>query len=101
MLELLLWVIGAHFIGDYAMQSDWMAKNKGKSIYVMIAHCAIYTVVCAIPFEMFGACIPWVMGIIFITHFFSDYLKCNNLYGLAIDQTIHILILVSMVTMYD
>jgi hypothetical protein len=38
-----LWLIGAHFVGDIALQSSWQADNKGKYWYVMLSHCIIWT----------------------------------------------------------
>lgn len=34
----------AHFIGDYALQNDYMALNKGKDNYVLFAHVATWTI---------------------------------------------------------
>lgn len=35
--------IGCHILGDYVIQSDWMAQNKTKSNLPAIAHAASYT----------------------------------------------------------
>lgn len=32
----------AHFVGDYWLQSDWMAIEKGKSLWVAGLHGAVY-----------------------------------------------------------
>ena len=33
----MIWLIFAHFIGDFALQSDWMANNKGYKWIIMFA----------------------------------------------------------------
>jgi hypothetical protein len=32
-----------HFIGDYFLQTDWMAMNKSKKSWNCLVHCLIYT----------------------------------------------------------
>lgn len=39
-------LIFTHYLGDFGLQSDWMAKNKAPSsgewwVHVMVAHCGI------------------------------------------------------------
>lgn len=38
----------AHLIGDYVIQSDWMANNKTKKWSAIIAHVVLYTA-CFVP----------------------------------------------------
>ena len=39
-----------HFIGDFLLQSDWMAKNKSKSLKALALHVSMYM----IPFFYVG-----------------------------------------------
>ena len=59
--------IMAHMVGDYLLQSDWMAQNKTKSAFPAIAHAVMYS----IPFLFFA---PSIMAISFIvgTHYLID-----------------------------
>lgn len=101
MLSLFLVLLGAHFIGDYALQSDYLAANKGKSLYVLTAHSAIWTF-CIVMTAVFarGIATPaWVMLLVlFIPHFVIDKMKVRGLYffsgltpksALAVDQLLH------------
>lgn len=46
-----VWLIFAHYIGDFALQSNWQAQNKGKLWYVMLSHCMIWTAMICIALE--------------------------------------------------
>lgn len=43
-----IWVpmvlIAAHFLGDFVLQSHWMASNKSKSTEALMAHIGTYSV---------------------------------------------------------
>lgn len=57
----------AHAIGDYLLQSDWMANNKTKDSAAAAAHAIVYT----IPFLLFTTMgVPLV--VICGTHFLID-----------------------------
>lgn len=43
-----IFIMTIHFIADFILQSDWMAKNKSKSNKALLAHVSIYTLVLAI-----------------------------------------------------
>ena len=44
MIKSLLFVLMAHMVGDYLFQSDYLAMNKGKDNYILLAHSILYTV---------------------------------------------------------
>jgi hypothetical protein len=54
-----------HFIGDFLLQSNWMALNKSKSWRALLAHCAVYSA-CFLPFGLAFA------GITFLGHVLTD-----------------------------
>ena len=61
----LLWLMTAHFVGDFLLQTDWMATNKSKRWDALALHCAVYS-----------ACFLWrgplfVAGV-FVLHFVTD-----------------------------
>ena len=59
--------IVAHAIGDYLLQSDWMAQEKTKRTVAALAHVATY----ALPFVFLGASLP-ALAVIVGTHFVID-----------------------------
>lgn len=60
---ILIWL---HFLADFMLQSDWIARNKSKDNWVLLLHAAIYTV----PFLLFGWLFAVVNG---IAHLVTDY----------------------------
>src|SRR5688572_29253380 len=62
MIQLLL-----HLLGDYVLQSHWMAQNKGKCSYAAAAHAITYS----LPFLLLRP--SWLaFAVILITHFLID-----------------------------
>ena len=99
-MEALIILLLAHFIGDYALQNDYIALNKGKDNYILFAHIAIWTFVMTITTIFIGYNIEWhiIILVLLIPHFVADYIKAKNLLwckklspktSLYIDQSIH------------
>ena len=86
--ELLFWLVVAHFVGDYGLQSDWVAKNKCKSWYVLTAHTFIWMGCIALPLTLFGT-LNWQMVVILSTHWVFDWAKCKGFTNLLEDQITH------------
>jgi hypothetical protein len=84
----LLRIIFCHFIGDYVLQSEYIANTKGHNWYHLLVHCTLYI----IPFAfVFG--INYKLLIIFISHIIIDagkarYKKINY----ATDQILHFIV---------
>lgn len=58
----------AHAVGDYVLQSDWMAQQKTKNILPATVHALVYSLVFAAWFRP-----SWkAWAIICVTHFFID-----------------------------
>ena len=59
--------IYAHLIGDYLLQTDWMAKSKKQKSWVCAAHVLTYL----LPFLLCG--LPaWKLAAIGVQHFLQD-----------------------------
>lgn len=55
-----------HLIGDFVLQSDWMARNKMKRFWPALIHALAYS----LPFLLIGS-VPAV-SVIFATHLIID-----------------------------
>ena len=62
-----LTILAAHFVGDFLLQSNWMALNKSKKFEALAIHCMIYSSC----FVFWG---PKFFFITLLTHFLTDYL---------------------------
>lgn len=102
MYDLLLWMIGVHFIADFDMQSRFVAENKGKSWFIMMAHVICWTTMISLPLTIYGV---WHWSVLFILipiHWVSDWEKAEALRNpsnepihlLYLDQSIHMMQLV-------
>jgi biotin transporter BioY len=82
--------IALHFIGDFPLQSDLLAQNKGKSWEVLLYHCLIYGAL----FYLFGATMLQT-AILISTHFVIDALKAryNLINQIWQDQLCHIAVI--------
>lgn len=57
-----------HAVGDYLLQSDWMAQKKTSSHVPALCHAAVYTLLFGVVFNP-----SWVaLAVIGVTHFFID-----------------------------
>lgn len=59
--------IYAHLIGDYLLQSDWMAQGKKKSWFIAMVHVITYM----IPFFFTGASF-YQLSLIAVQHLIQD-----------------------------
>jgi hypothetical protein len=88
----LVWIVFCHLIGDYVLQSDFIARTKGKNWYHLIVHCALYCVPFVIVFGL-----TWHIGFIFVSHVIVDSLKAKwDILTYCEDQFIHYIILLCM-----
>lgn len=90
MLEILYKLIVCHFVGDYVLQIDFLAKTKGTNWWHMIAHCFLYT----IPFYLaFG--FDWRLAVVLGTHLIIDSLKARwNKVNYVHDQIFHVVVMI-------
>lgn len=77
-----------HLIGDYVLQTDFIAKTKGSNMYHMFVHCVLY----CLPFILV---LPmWQVTVIFLLHFPTDTAKARyNKISYLEDQCIHYIVL--------
>ena len=82
-------LIFCHLVGDFVLQSDFIAKTKGENWYHLFVHCMLYS----LPFYIvFGAC--WQIPMIVVSHFIIDAAKARyNQISYVADQCFHFNIL--------
>jgi len=95
--ELLICLVGAHFVGDFYFQTKKDAENK-KHPLVLAKHVAIVT---ALSYLFCGAWQRWeIVAAIFVSHFLIDFTKVSlargKLYALLIDQIVHMVVLIAI-----
>jgi len=76
-----------HFIGDYVLQSSYIAATKGENLWHMTAHSFLYT----LPFYLcFG--FDWRLIGVLVTHFITDILKARwKIIDYPTDQLDHLI----------
>jgi hypothetical protein len=92
-MEQFLLLLACHFVGDIALQNEWLAIGKAKSWEINFYHVAIYVSV----FILFGAGLSILsLVILFITHFFIDLMKARWKIVKYIwqDQLLHVFVLI-------
>ena len=83
-------LIICHLIGDYVLQTDFIAKTKGTNWYHLFVHCGLYVG----PFiVVFG--FSWKILFLLTAHMIVDPLKASwNKITYVQDQLIHYLTMI-------
>ena len=85
MIYTLVKLVICHLIGDYVLQTDFIAKTKGTNWYHLFVHCALYIVPFIIVFGL-----DWKILFLFAVHMIVDPLKARwNKTTYVQDQVIH------------
>lgn len=88
-LHMLLILVFCHLVGDYVLQSNFLATTKESNWYHLFVHCALY---CLPFFIVFG--VMWQLAYIFLTHLIIDSLKARyNKINYPVDQILHYLVM--------
>lgn len=97
MIQRLYEILISHFIGDYVLQTDFLAKTKGNNWYHLIIHCLLYTV----PFYIvFGFDVRLI--VLFVSHIIIDIAKTKcEFVGYAGDQLLHLIVLEFLYYLFD
>lgn len=101
MFEILFGLFVGHAMGDFGLQSDWMARHKNRHVkennvrsarreliwvQVMSSHCLIHAGAVAL---VTGSVVLGVFE--FIAHWIIDFCKCEDWFGFHTDQILHML----------
>ncbi|MBN4076630.1 DUF3307 domain-containing protein [Gemmatimonas aurantiaca] len=110
MLDLLWFLLLGHYLGDFALQSDAMARTKGSSKRTLTEHVTIYTLCIAASLgiglqlsgsDAFVSSITLiVLLVLFAEHWIQDLIKETKFNGskqaFFVDQGLHVAILFLM-----
>ena len=101
-MQMLFWLVVGHFLGDFSLQTRWMAKYKNPKQgidpgdlppgqrpmtvwpYCLTAHAAIMGGTVALATGSI-----WLGIAEFVTHWIVDFGKCVGWYGIHTDQGTH------------
>ena len=97
LLILFVTLLCTHFLLDFAIQGDFVAKYKARIVdekenvfwkWVLTAHAASHT----LPVLVLTQSV--LLGLVmFTSHFVIDFLKCEQKINFNQDQTLHILVI--------
>jgi len=85
----------AHFLADYPLQGDFLAKYKHQYPYIMFVHCFIWTGLISIVLSYFGIFAWWKAIMLFGGHWMMDWWKSGHpteeryMWTFYVDQSFH------------
>lgn len=104
--SLLSWLIIGHFVGDFLLQTNWMAFGKTQRFFPLTIHALVYTASVALLSLPAGGLSGQAIAIIFISHMALDqrsfvrwWVQAVNgkespgWMNVVVDQTWHLLVL--------
>ena len=88
---LLLWILFAHYLGDYHFQSRWLATEKRKRLYLLFIH----SFLCAMPISgilQYHKMFEFIDLIYLVcVHMLIDHLKGRGWINDTLDHVFHII----------
>lgn len=92
-LEIFALLVGAHFLADYPLQGDFLARGKNRTAPIsgvpfwhpLAAHSAIHGLFVGV---ITGSLILAIAET--VIHAATDDAKCRGLFGYSVDQAIHL-----------
>lgn len=112
MPEILLWYIVAHYLADFPLQGDFLARMKAKvgtdpmGVHALTAHSVIQAGLAAMVTLLYGYDWSVAFLVVFVTHWLIDFGKSwekwpkgwgdsekPGLYGIHADQFMHLVVL--------
>ena len=98
-------LIMVHYLCDFALQNDFVAKFKAMKIngeynpiwyHCLTAHCAIHSLGVYLVTKSI-----WLTAIMFVTHFIIDQSKCLNKLTFNQDQALHFAVIALISLIYS
>lgn len=73
MFPVIILIAFIHWFADYVLQTCYLAKNKSKSLRVLLTHTALYSVCWFALWPFLGMNTIYFVGITFIAHTLTDF----------------------------
>ena len=78
MIEHFIILFGAHCIGDYPLQGEFLAKIKGSNSFLLFIHSFIWAFCIFMAFKYIGITLGWLAFYnLVLFHWFIDQMKCS------------------------
>lgn len=77
-MQNILLIFGLHYIADFPLQGEFLAKMKGKRIYLLFAHSMIYATVLSMGLIFFNVFTIWKFFALLISHMLIDGWKASK-----------------------
>ena len=88
LIERLLVLVLCHLVGDYPLQSSFLATAKAETTPRGIYHLAVHSFLYGLPFLCYFD-YSWRIWVLIVAHFITDYSKSRNRIQYGSDQAIH------------
>lgn len=119
-MSIFAWLLIGHFVGDWMLQNDWMARNKRGRwwSFPCVVHCLIYSIVIVqaawigsrgvIPLAQLGMIFVFIL----LSHWIIDGFDLAGVWGrfinqtqsdyvrIVVDQTMHMIVLGATVSLF-
>lgn len=95
----LIYLLTMHWVMDFIVQNDWMAKNKSSNVWALSAHVALYSIpwfFISIPFALVNGISHLVIDSAtskMSKYFFEREDYHNGFVVIGFDQLLHVVIL--------
>lgn len=87
------WLVFAHFLGDFPLQGGYLALNKGKDPYLMLAHSVIWAGCIALALNVATSVSAFQFAFLVLGHYAIDTWKARfgggKRWAFYVDQALH------------
>ena len=84
----------AHLLYDFHWQGDYIAKGKNDSLFLLFIHSLTWALIISFALQYIGLFVVGNFSFLLISHLLIDFYKTRNVYGIYVDQTLHLITLV-------
>ncbi|MBZ0308569.1 MAG: DUF3307 domain-containing protein [Anaerolineae bacterium] len=99
----------AHLVGDYLLQTNWLAVRKSQALDGLLLHGLIIYLISLLATAPYFEAVFLPITLLFVVHTFQDWLKVwsgprlrvHLAYGYFIDQGLHLLLILGIQMLVD